>query len=91
MTRRAISPPPGSVGVPRIASHRAPADMTPTVRPKRHTETNGVILQLRIVRNGLEASADRLRDALTKMNCNPLELTSVLAAIEHVIEEENGR
>jgi len=92
MTRRAIFPPPGSVQVPRVASLRAPSDMTPTVRPVRPAkETHGVVLQLATVRRGLVAGADLLRDALTKMNCDPLDLTSVLAAIDHVIEEERRR
>ena len=91
MTRRAISPPPGPIDVPRIASMRTPADMTPTVGPKRPMETNGVVLELSVVRRGLVANADRLRDALAKMNCQPFELTSVLAAIDHVIENERNR
>ena len=91
MTRRAISPPPGPISVPRIASHKPPADMTPTVGPKKPRETNGIVLELTSVRRGLVANADRLRDALAKMNCQPFELTSVLAAIEHVIEEEKRR
>ncbi len=89
MTRRAISPPPGSVGVPRIASHRAPADMTPTIAPP--PKISGVIRELAGARRALVACADDLRAALRAMGCDPLELTSVLAAIEHVIEEEKKR
>jgi hypothetical protein len=75
--------------VPRIESMRAPADMVPTVGPAR--ETNGIVMELTAVKRGIVANADRLRDALRTMDCSPLELTSVLAAIEHVIEEEKSR
>lgn len=89
MTRRAISPPPGSVLVPRIASHRAPTDMTPTVAPP--PKLNGVTRELTGARRTLVACADDLRAALRAMGCDPLELTSVLAAIDHVIGEEKKR
>ena len=91
MTRRAISPPPGSMTVPRIDSMRAPADMTPTVSPRARQRDNEIVLELTAAKRGIVANANRLRDTLKTMDCSPLELTSVLAAIEHVIEEENGR
>ena len=91
MTRRAISPPPGSMTVPRIDSMRAPADMTPTVAPRGAKPRNGAALQLAAARSVLVAHADLLRRALTAIDCDPLELTSVLAAIDRVIEEEKKK
>jgi hypothetical protein len=76
--------------VPRIESMRAPADMAPTVAPRAARTRDGVP-QLAAARSALVANAGPLRAALAAMDCDPLELTSVLAAIDHVIEEEKGR
>jgi hypothetical protein len=87
VTRRAISPPPGSIRVPRVESLKAPADMAPTVAP-----TIGVRRrELEAARRTLVEHADVIRGALTELLCHPLELTSVLAAIDHVIHPEGEK
>jgi hypothetical protein len=95
MTRRAISPPPGSVQVPRVASLKAPADLTPTVAPagKRHpvADAGARRQELEVARRALVDHAAALRGALAAMDCDPLELTSVLAAIDHILDEEVQR
>ena len=79
--RRAITPPSGSVRVPRIATMKAPADMTPTVAPPVAVRRK----DLETARRTLVTHADAIRAALATLNCHPLELTSVLAAIDHVL------
>jgi hypothetical protein len=79
--RRAITPPSGSVRVPRIASLKAPADATPTIAPPVVVRRK----ELEATRRTLTAHADAIRGALMTMSCHPLELTSVLAAIDHLL------
>lgn len=87
VSRRAISPPPSSVSaVPRVASLKAPADMTPTVAPPATARR-----QLAAARQALTDHADALRAALAAMDCHPRELTSVIAAIDRVLDEGDRR
>lgn len=41
---------------------------------------------LQVAQHALTINAAVLRQALTEMNCHPRELTSVLAAIDHVLQ-----
>jgi hypothetical protein len=96
MTRRAISPPtphvglgvsdlPGPITVPKIVTNRVPADMTQTVRPGKR-----VVLrqELEAARQALVTHAALMRDALRDLDCHPRELTGVLAAIDHVLDDD---
>jgi hypothetical protein len=65
--RRAITPPSGSVRVPRIATMKAPADMTPTVAPPVAVRRK----DLETARRTLVTHADAIRAALATLNCHP--------------------
>jgi hypothetical protein len=80
--RRAISPPPGSITVPKVASLKAPADMVQTVAPPAYVRR-----ELESARLVLVKHADRVRAMLGEMNCSPRELTSVLAALDYLTSE----
>jgi hypothetical protein len=79
--RRAISPPPGSVQVPRLDSHKVPADLIPTVAPPSLTCRQ----ELETTRRALREHADSIRSMLAIVD-GPDELARVLAAIDHLVE-----
>jgi hypothetical protein len=79
--RRAITPPSGSVQVPKVASLKAPADMTPTVPPPAAARRKA----LEAARETLIVNTRAIEGALRATGYHPLELTSVIGAIDHLL------